>query len=704
MNESITLRRIWIVVGLTFLVTVLLPAQIQIRGKVVDAQTNETLAGVKVLLKTVNRAILTNDSGQFVATLPASTGGVLEISMLGYNSITDTIVDGSERERIYTLMPSVADIDAVVITASRMLQPIKNTPVLTQLVPVEQQLRMGHFTVTSTLEREVAGLDKANFGYRPKLTFQGLGSRYMLFLVDGERIAGEMDGDIDYYRLNLDNIDRIEILRGPASVIYGSNAISGVINIITRKPQTEFEAGTSLRYSKYNETNFNLYAGGYKRRFAHLNSFIINHTDGYDLTPDEPYSKNQERYTNVALNQRFDYNFSPNTTFTLRTNAYYNRIFDGLPDVRAIDHGYAGQSILAKAEHRISDSVHTSWSYAMDRFVNYNILINRNDKHKKTASDVLHTLRGIYDANTPWGHWTAGLEGMFENLFSDKLTNPYVQLYTTAAFLQNDYRISRKFSVVTGGRAVYYSTGRYSLVPSFCFVFRHEPLIFRNSFGKGFRSPTLKEMFYNFDHQGMFQLLGNKNLKSERSNYASASLELRQNNFNFAINTYYNYLTDMIYHTLVDERTFQYININKARVMGIDWLSKWQPVRNLIFNFNISLTDAVNLSTDTDMYNVAPLSATGSITYSRRFRNRLHLTIDLSDKYTSARTYEPVGSLVYNDPAFHYWKLTSMLRYKNFAVSLGIDNLFDKVMPYSLGNISPGRRLFVVVSYHIAKY
>jgi len=102
-------------------------------------------------------------------------------------------------------------------------------------------------------------------------------------------MAGEMDGDIDYYRLNLDNIDRIEILRGPASVIYGSNAISGVINLITRRPQAELEMGSSLRYSKYNEANFNVYAGGHKNFLSYLTSFTTNHTDGYDLTPDEPY-------------------------------------------------------------------------------------------------------------------------------------------------------------------------------------------------------------------------------------------------------------------------------------------------------------------------------------------------------------------------------------------------------------------------------
>jgi outer membrane receptor protein involved in Fe transport len=220
----------------------------------------------------------------------------------------------------------------------------------------------------------------------------------------------------------------------------------------------------------------------------------------------------------------------------------------------------------------------------------------------------------------------------------------------------------------------------------------------------GFRAPTLKEMYYFFDHQGMFQLIGNTNLKSERSRYISTSLELRKNSFTFALNGYYNLLSDMIYHTLVAEKVFQYININRARIIGIDGIAKWQPIRNITLSYNMSYTHAVNLTTDSNLYNIAPISATGSLSYNLRIKKQWQLVLDLSDKFTSARTYEPVGEIIYHDPAFHYWKLTSMLRYKTMSVSIGVDNLFNKIMPYSLGNISPGRRFFVVLSYQFAKY
>ncbi len=83
-------------------------------------------------------------------------------------------------------------------------------------------------------------------------------AKYVLFLIDGERIAGEVNGDIDYSMLNLENIERIEVIKGASSSLYGSNAIGGVINIITKKITEPFDAKFYSRYSKYNE----LYSGG----------------------------------------------------------------------------------------------------------------------------------------------------------------------------------------------------------------------------------------------------------------------------------------------------------------------------------------------------------------------------------------------------------------------------------------------------------
>jgi outer membrane receptor for ferrienterochelin and colicins len=673
------------------------------KGKVFDKVTNETIVGAKVSIPAFNIYTITDDSGRFIVAYPHSKSWILEISMLGYNTLFDTL-NNSLSEKSYYLTPSVEDIDAVIVTAGRMYQSIKDAPVMTQVISREQLVKKGDLNLTSILGSEIAGLDIANFGYRPRISFQGLGAKYLLFLVDGERMAGEMEGDIDYYRLNLDNVDRIEIIRGPASLLYGSNAISGVVNIITRQPQSAFECGAMARYSKYNEISSSAYFGGRKNKFSSLTSLTANHTDGYDLTPEDPYSKNQEKYSNISVNQSFGYNFSSQLKCTLKANVYYNRIYDGIPDIKAVDHGYAGQSILSKLQYTSKDSTFNTFSFAMDRFVNYDILINLSNKHNKTASDAIYTFRDLIERNSKIGHWIGGVEWSYENLFSDKIVNQYANLHTIALFAQNNYKFNDKYSIVGGIRTVYLTSGKFSTVPNLCLVYSIPRFTFRATSGMGYRSPTLKEMYYSFDHMGMFYLYGNKNLKSENSYYLSLSGDYKINNLSIALNGYYNYLNNMISNALIGDRIFQYVNIDKARVAGIDWISKVHFLKSFNFSLNISCTDAKNLKSDSALYDIAPISATGSLSYSLSIHNKYFISIDLSDKYTGARTYDPVENLVYRDPAYHYWKIISSLRVRHFTLELGIDNLFNKVMPYSLGNISPGRRLFFVLGYQFAKY
>lgn len=141
------------------------------------------------------------------------------------------------------------DLNAIVVTATRTPLLLKNTPVITRVITSRELETRGVTTIQQALERELAGVEFHQAGYGSSLSFQGLDARYVLFLVDGERMAGETSGNIDYARLSMANIDRIEIVRGASSVLYGSNAMGAVVNIITRMPKQRFEIDASLRYA-----------------------------------------------------------------------------------------------------------------------------------------------------------------------------------------------------------------------------------------------------------------------------------------------------------------------------------------------------------------------------------------------------------------------------------------------------------------------
>ncbi|HNV52991.1 MAG TPA: TonB-dependent receptor plug domain-containing protein, partial [Tenuifilaceae bacterium] len=113
---------------------------------------------------------------------------------------------------------------------------MKETPVLTQLVSRKDISGIKATTVNDILEMEIPSVEMNLHGYGAALSSQGLEGKYTLVLIDGERMAGENDGNVDFSRINAANIEQVEIVKGASSALYGSNAIGSVINIITKKP------------------------------------------------------------------------------------------------------------------------------------------------------------------------------------------------------------------------------------------------------------------------------------------------------------------------------------------------------------------------------------------------------------------------------------------------------------------------------------
>ena len=150
----------------------------------------------------------------------------------------------------------------VVVTATRTPLTLKQTPVITRIITARDLESRGVATIQEALENELAGVEFHQAGYGSSLSFQGLDARYVLFLVDGERMAGETYGNVDYARLPIANIERIEIVRGASSVLYGSNAMGAIVNIITKMPKQRVEVNASMRYGTPYQKNGDETLGG----------------------------------------------------------------------------------------------------------------------------------------------------------------------------------------------------------------------------------------------------------------------------------------------------------------------------------------------------------------------------------------------------------------------------------------------------------
>ena len=145
------------------------------------------------------------------------------------------------------------NIDQVVVTGTRTPKLLKDSPILTRVISEKDIKKVDATNISDLMQAELPGIEFTySMNQQVSLNMQGFSGNSVLFLVDGERLAGETLDNIDYSRLNLADVGRIEIVKGASSSLYGSNAVGGVINLISRELTKPWEASVSARYGSHN--------------------------------------------------------------------------------------------------------------------------------------------------------------------------------------------------------------------------------------------------------------------------------------------------------------------------------------------------------------------------------------------------------------------------------------------------------------------
>jgi len=680
-------------------------------GKVVDNTNNEPITGAIIRILSLNKASASDENGSFKISGLSKGNFLVSVSFVGFETKELKIQIPFIMDSLFkvSLHPSIVDMEGIVVTGTRTEKKLKDMPVLTQVIYPENLKESGIISITEALEHEVPGLDfnVEQTPLRPTMTFQGMTSGYLLVLIDGERVGGESNGDIDYSMLNLNNVDRIEVVKGASSALYGSNAIGGVINIITKRPVVPFELNAFTKYSKYNELESGTSISEKVDNFFSLTNMAYNKTDGYQL-PDNGWT--QQKFKNLSLSQKFEFDLSKKITFSANGRLYFEHFYDGLgifPD--DISHDMSGN---AKLFYKINDSTSLLLSYYNDVFsTNGYLLGNEYD----FLQDVRLTFNNVYSFNK----FTSGIEYLPEQLNSETngqfVPKGIYRANEAVLFGQDDIKINNIFSAIIGFRATDHSGYGLNFVPKFAIMAKKDNLIYRLSYGFGYRSPTLKEMYYNFDHtfSGFdFYIKGNPNLKPEKSQYFGYSVEMNDSWVNHSVNIYYNRVQNLItdnWLILNKMPIDKYMNDSSATIIGIDFMEKVMPVKKLIITGGISLVDARNSATGTQLSSISPVSANFNIKYSFDFF-RQKTTYDLSGKYNGFRTYVPIAipgvpSQTYQDNPYSLWKTSITQTYWSIvSITIGIDNIFNTVNPKSFDNLSPGRRYFFSLNFHLSKY
>lgn len=622
------------------------------------------------------------------------------------------------------------DLDEVVVTGTRTPKFLKDTPIQTRVINAKEIARLDATNVQDLLQQELPGVE---FTYamnqQTHLNFSGFGGQGVLFLVDGERLAGETMDDVDFTRLSMDNVERIEIVKGAASALYGSNATGGVINIITKKSQKPVTLNVNARYAKHNEQR---YGGTFGLNGKHWNNMFtvnFNRMDNYDVhSASNPVTRIISTvYGDKTINFKDQLVLSPNKNFHLSGRAgYFFR-----ETVRSADQPerYRDFSGGLGMQWNISEHDDLQASYAFDQY-------DKSDYQRiskldiRDYSNVQNSLRLLYNHRFDRGDvLTIGSDFMHDYLYNTNLENETRNQNSWDLFGQYDWRISDQWEAVGAVRYDYFSDGKESHVTpklNVCYKPLYN-LSLRAGYGMGFRAPTLKEKYYNFDMAGIWIVEGNANLKSEVSHNFNLSAEYTKGHYNFTGSVYYNRVKNKLatsapyFKTTNDKLPYlPYANLDDYSVCGgeIGAQAKWNN------GFGARLTYAYTkeqLAKDKDGHTInnqyipaREHALNARVDFDKQLSKKYGLNIALQGRVLSGvenveyKDYYDVskGTITVEYPAFTIWKLSVVQRLGNAVkVTAALDNVFGYKPKYYYLNspITDGVNFQIGISIDIDK-
>ena len=714
---------------LSFLV-VCVYAQVNISGKVVSLETGRPVDGANIRVDHSLAGCSTNAKGEFMLrNLPAGEH-VLRVTHVSYVPQSVLVKDGKTDVRI-RLEDSHVNIGQVVVTGTGTHHRLTDSPVPVSVITAKDIREANLSTMEEVLTKMNPSFAFVTSGMGTTMSLNGLNDDYILVLENGKRLAG----DDRIARINIANIKRIEILNGAASALYGSDAIGGVINVITNDSKNAVNLSNDTRYGSKGRFSEAVNADFSAGKFSSYTSYQRLQAEGWQLnalaasyatdkktrlkyrTPekDKPTGKEASTaYYSNTINQRFTYEVNDRLSFGIR-GSYYNWKNDRPVTEYKYNMKHETYTYGAELKYMIHKSAYLAADFYSDNFTSrYDSIWKPGEKPlgEETRKRVRYyngSLKGIFKIGQSQ-KFSIGLEYVKENLMSvsDKLKGE--NMYTMAVFAQDEIRLFRNFQAVVGVRYVYNEYFKNYATPNVALRYKWKDFNFRASYASGFRTPTLSQLYATDIAKTTDMItIANLHLKPEKSDYFMLNIEYVHQRFTLSVSGYINEIRDMIaYRQLSPEiaaelghdEAQQRDNIAKAEVKGVTLaLNAYIGAGFSIgggYNFMDTKDKTTNLPIDKSVKNVWTANARWGGHWGC-YRLNINLNGRIQEgRYSRTHYYDPA-------PHFSQWDLNTRHSFYLKSVVLepgfGIENLFDKVddRPWNsnYSTLHPGRSLYV---------
>ncbi|MBP5339656.1 MAG: TonB-dependent receptor [Prevotella sp.] len=631
--------------------------------------------------------------------------------------------DSSMVSRNYNLNP-------VVVTGSGHHQRLKSTATPVRVLSSQEISEQGITTFDGVLTRMMPQASMAPNSMGTFLRLNGLGNKYILILINGQKLSGDISNNVDLNRINMSRVKRIEVLDGAASSLYGSDAIAGVINIITDQPTSSVCSVTNATTISGNGVFTEAVSLDiYKNNFGSYTSFSHDQADSYQTT-DLEFVKGSDTetqktiaplftgYRSNIIGQKFTY--TPTQHLALNAGFDYSYKITDRPDTRQDITGgtdyemrYKGLRWNVGGIYKFSSKNSLQADFTIDRFrygKEYDVETKtyqtgdyvQSKKQRMMEGELKSILRLTTNSTTILG---ADWRKDYLNATSGNIDQ---SVYTLAAYAQHEVQFLNNMTATLGLRYTHHETFNNQLTPKFTLMYAPGNFRLRATYSAGFRAPGLDELYYHYYsvNRGKPQIsFGNQNLKPEKSNYFSLNAEYRTQTIAVSLTGFLNRINDMVVKQNIDVDATslamlqsEFPEMTQAEASKLVSYALYQnsdkgDVKGLHLNLSANICKGLNLSANyvytyaryksQDEWRLLERSMRHAATIAANYHHawgKYGLNVNLNGRLQS-KTYYPD----YEDaPGFGIWNLhtTHSIDCRKWAFiepSIGIDNIFDKV-------------------------
>lgn len=393
----------------------------------------------------------------------------------------------------------IENLDEVIVTATRTVRQLSSLPLPVTLIS-KKQLQQTGVTRLNEILNEQTGIimtPDATIGGGEGVQIQGIASDYILVLIDGAPVVGRSSGNLDLSRFAIGNIKQIEVVKGPSSSLFGSEALGGVINIITEKPTSENISGqVSHRAATFNNQNTNLNLNQRTKKIGYSIFADRLSTDGYDLAPTQD-GQTVNPFFNYTFNGRLFFDIAKNID-VFASGRYFYQEFDIQPSTSEEKDANA----QLRVNHNASKKTNLQYEFYYTNYITDeqvvdpidNELLIANDFDQKLFRPEIRFNHSFSLNNTLTIGGGYNFETLDRSLFAETVTfnSQYI-------FIQYDFKPIEKLNIITGARFDNHSeynsqlspkiSAKYDITPSFSI---------KGSVGSGFKAPDFRQLYLDF--------------------------------------------------------------------------------------------------------------------------------------------------------------------------------------------------------------